>query len=69
MFEIHKNYLFDEKQKIIAVQIPIEEFKLIEESLENYGLSKMIDETLSEQKLDYKDAIKYYNDLKNGLED
>lgn len=38
MLGIHKNYVLDENQRPIAVQIPIAEFEQIEEILENHGL-------------------------------
>jgi hypothetical protein len=60
MLEIHKNFLLDENQKPVAVQIPIEEFHLIEEVIENYGLSKMLDESKEDEKLSGEDAFRYY---------
>ncbi|MCP4663175.1 MAG: hypothetical protein GY856_47900 [bacterium] len=39
--EIHKQYVVDEEQQRVAVQIPIAEFNLIEEVLENYGLVQL----------------------------
>ncbi|MBW4568868.1 MAG: hypothetical protein KME31_12820 [Tolypothrix carrinoi HA7290-LM1] len=44
MLEINKNYLMDENQQPIAVQIPIAEFEKIEEILENYGLVQLMQE-------------------------
>lgn len=44
MIEIHKKIVLDEYQKPFAVQIPIEEFERLEEVIENYGLSKLMDE-------------------------
>ncbi|MEA5624087.1 hypothetical protein [Nostoc sp. UHCC 0251] len=44
MLEVHKNYVLDENQQPIAVQIPIAEFEKIEEILEDYGLAKLIEE-------------------------
>lgn len=35
MLEIHKQYIFDESGRAIAVQIPIDEFEQIESILEN----------------------------------
>jgi RelB Antitoxin alpha helical domain len=45
MFELYKNYVLDENQNPIAVQIPIAEFELIEEMIENYGLAKLMEDT------------------------
>jgi len=64
MFEIHKNYVFDENQQPIAVQIPLAEFEQIEEILENYGLAKLMDETYAEEKLTRTEALKFYQLLK-----
>jgi hypothetical protein len=38
MLQINKNYILDQNQKPIAVQIPMTEFEQIEEILENYDL-------------------------------
>ena len=58
--EIHKNCIFDENQQLIAVQIPIAEFKQIEEFLENYGLAKLMDETRAEENFTKNEALKFY---------
>lgn len=42
ILEIHKKIVLDEIQNPFAVQIPIEEFELLEEIIEDYGLSKLI---------------------------
>lgn len=65
MFEIHKNYVLDENQRTIAVQIPIAEFEKIEEILENYGLAKLMEEVEDEEILSKDEALKYYQSLKN----
>jgi len=66
MLEIHKNYVLDEKQQPIAVQIPIAEFEQIEEILENYGLAKLMDETHGEEQLARNEALKFYQLLKSS---
>jgi len=48
MININKYYLYDENQKPVAVQIPITEFERLEEIIENYGLSQLMDETRTE---------------------
>jgi RelB Antitoxin alpha helical domain len=63
MFEMHKNYVLNENQQPIAVQIPIAEFEKIEEILENYGLVKLMEEVEDEEKLAKDDALKYYKSL------
>ncbi|MDM9582644.1 hypothetical protein [Nostoc sp. GT001] len=64
MLEVHKNYVLDENQQPIAVQIPIAEFEKIEEILENYGLAKLMEEIEEERPLSKDEALKYYQSLK-----
>lgn len=66
MLKIHKNIIFDNKQKPIAVQIPIDEFAQLEEVIENYGLAKLIDEVQDDETLSLDDAKKYYQSLKEN---
>lgn len=65
MLLLHKNYVLDENQKPVAVQVPIGEFKRIEEIFENYGLAKLMDEVENEQRLSGEAAQQYYQALKN----
>ena len=65
---IHKKIVLDEHQKPFAVQIPIDEFERLEEFIENYGLSKLIDEAGSDDRLFEEDAKKYYKALKADME-
>ncbi|MEH1879122.1 hypothetical protein [Nostoc sp. S13] len=64
MLEVHKNYVLDENQQPIAVQIPIAEFEKIEEIIEDYGLAKLMEE-VEEEPLSKDEAIKYYQSLKD----
>ena len=64
MLKIHRNIVLDESQKPVAIQIPIEEFERLEEIIENYGLSKLMDEVKNDERLSVKDAKKYYQSLK-----
>jgi hypothetical protein len=68
MLEIHKKIVLDEDQKPFAVQIPIKEFERLEEVVENYGLSKLMDEVEDEERLSLEDAKKYYQSLKKNVE-
>jgi len=68
MVEIHKKVVLDEDQKPFAVQIPIEEFERLEEILENYGLSKLMDEVANDEKLSIENAKTYYQALKTNVE-
>jgi hypothetical protein len=65
MLEITKNYVTDENQQPIAVQIPIAEFERIEEILENYGLVRLMEESEDDERLAKDEAWKYYQYLKN----
>lgn len=64
MIKIKKNYIYDENRKLLAVQMPIEEYKKLEEIIENHVLSKLIDEVTGDDVLDVKEAKDYYNSLK-----
>jgi hypothetical protein len=57
MLEIHKNYVLDENQKPIAVQIPIAEFEKIEEILEDHALVKLMKEVEGETPLSLDEAL------------
>jgi len=64
MLKIHKKIILNESQKPVAVQIPIEEFKRLEDIIENYGLAKLMDEVKDDERLSAEDAKKYYQSLK-----
>lgn len=63
---IHKNYVLDENQQPIAVQIPIAEFERIEEIIEDFGLARLMAEAEDEddERLSKDEALKYYQTLK-----
>jgi hypothetical protein len=70
MLKVHKRYVIDENQRLIAVQIPIEEFEQIEDILENFGLVQLMEDTEDNEKLTKAEALKYYQSLKdNHVED
>ena len=66
--EIHKNYVLDENQQPIAVQILIAEFKRIEEIIEDFGLARLMEEAEDEdnERLSKDEALKYYQALKGN---
>ena len=68
MLEIHKKIVLDEDQRPFAVQVPIEEFERLEEVVENYGLSKLMDEVKDEEKLSIEEAKTFYKSLKKNVE-
>jgi RelB Antitoxin alpha helical domain len=59
MLQINKNYVLDQDYKPIAVQISVNEFEEIEEILENYGLSKLIERVENNETLVKNEALKY----------
>jgi hypothetical protein len=64
MLNIQKQYILDENQRPIAVQIAIADFEQIEEILENYGLVKLIEDSDEPERLSKAEALKYYRSLK-----
>jgi hypothetical protein len=68
MFDLHTSIVLDENQKPIAVQIPIDEFQRLEEAIENYGLSKLIDEVADDEQLTVHEAQSLYQTLKKNVE-
>lgn len=60
MNAITKNYVLDENQNAIAVQIPIAEFEHLEEILENYGLLQLMNDPIDSDRLSKAEALKYY---------
>ena len=56
---ITKNYVLDENQNAIAVQIPIAEFEYLEELLENYGLLQLMNDPIDSDRLSKAEALKY----------
>ena len=71
MNAITKNYVLDENQNAIAVQIPmtcgrsetIAEFERLEEILENYGLLQLMNDPIDSDRLSKTEALQYYNAL------
>ena len=63
METISKQYIVDEHNNKIAVQIPIETFEKIEDVLENYALVQLIKENEDEEVLGISEAKEYYDRL------
>jgi len=63
METISKQYIVDEHNNKIAVQIPIETFEKIEDVLENYALVQLIKENEDEEVLGISEAKEYYDQL------
>ena len=66
METINKQYIVDEHNKKIAVQIPIETFEQIEEVLENYAFSHLIEDNEGKETLELKEAKAYYDRLEKA---
>jgi hypothetical protein len=61
MLEIPKQYVLDEQQRTLAVQIPIAIYTQIEEILENLGLIKLIKEVENDER--FSGNATYYQSL------
>jgi hypothetical protein len=68
MLNLHTNIVLDESQNPIAVQIPIDEFQRLEEVIENYGPSKLIDEVANDEQLTVQEARSLYRTMKDNVE-
>ena len=60
---IRKQYIVDEKNRRVAVQVPIETFERLEEILENYGLVQLMKENEGGEVLGVNEAKSYYDSL------
>ena len=63
MLDLKPNYVTDSSNNKIAVQLSLNTFKKIEDTLENYGLSKLMEED-TEEPLNLEEARAYYEKLK-----
>ena len=66
METINKQYIVDEHNKKIAVQISFETFEKIEEVLENYALFKLIKDNEGDEILELREAKAYYDRLEKA---
>ena len=66
METIDRTYIVDEKNRRIAVQIPIETFEKLEEILENYALVQLMKENDGDEILNPQDAKSYYDQLEKA---
>jgi acetyl-CoA carboxylase beta subunit len=66
METIDRQYIVDEQNRRIAVQIPIETFEKLEEILENYALVQLMEENEGEEILSAQDAKSYYDQLEKA---
>lgn len=63
---INKQYITDEQNRRIAVQIPIQTFEKLEEILENYGLFQLMEDNKGSETLNIQEAKAYYNQLEKA---
>jgi hypothetical protein len=66
MLEIKKQYIINESNKKVAVQLDIQTFEKIEQLLEDYALGQLIKENDSNEFLNLNEAREYYTKLKKA---
>lgn len=63
---INPNYIIDDENHKIAVQLDINTYNQITETLENFALYKLIEENKDNETLSLNDAREYYKSLKEN---
>lgn len=66
MEKINKQYIVDEQNIKVAVQIPIRTFERIEEILENHALVQLIKENEDDEVLGIHEAKAHYDQLEKA---
>ncbi|MBI9070755.1 MAG: hypothetical protein JEY94_04115 [Melioribacteraceae bacterium] len=66
MNPIKKKYIKDKNDKNIAVQLDIDTYKKIEETLENFALFKLIEQNKEDEIFTIAEAKTYYAKLKGN---
>jgi hypothetical protein len=64
--QLQPNYIIDNHNHKIAVQLDIQTYKKITETLENFALFKFMEENQDDEKLSLSDAKQYYQTLKEN---
>ena len=64
IFQLKPNYVTDNKNKKVAVQLNIKTYEKIEEILENYSLYHLMKAKPREKPLNLTEAKEYYKNLK-----
>jgi len=62
--QLQPNYIVDNHNHKIAVQLDIKTYEKITDVLEDYALFKLMDENTDDERLSLKDARALYNSLK-----
>jgi hypothetical protein len=65
IMELQPNYIIDNENHKIAVQLDIKTYEKITDTLENYALYQLMEENKNDEKLSLEDAKKYYQSLKH----
>jgi hypothetical protein len=60
MLTLAKKYIVDENNKKVAVQIPFETFRKMEEAIEDYALGQYILEVKDDKSFTLAEAKKFY---------
>jgi len=63
---INPNYIVDNQNHKIAVQLDMNTYNQITETLENFALYKLMEEDKENETLSVKDAREYYKSLKQN---
>ena len=63
MEAIKKQYIVDENNNKVAVQLDLKTYEKIEEIMENYALFQLMSEEGEEEVLDLESAKEYYSKL------
>ncbi|MFA9374444.1 MAG: hypothetical protein ACERKK_09825 [Poseidonibacter sp.] len=63
---INPNYIVDNENHKIAVQLDINTYNQITETLENFALYKLMEEDKDNETLSLNDAREYYKSLKKN---
>lgn len=64
MLNLKEKYIVNKNNKAVAVQLDIKTFKRLEEVLEDYALSKYMQQSTGDEKLNLEEAKAFYNKIK-----
>jgi hypothetical protein len=64
--QLQPNYIIDSHNHKIAVQLDIQTYEKITNTLENYALYQYMQDNKEDDRLSLKDAKKYYQSLKEN---
>ena len=64
MLNLKEKYIVNKNNKAVAVQLDIKTFKRLEEVLEDYALSKYMQQSTGDEKLNLEEAKAFYKKIK-----